>query len=231
MAGKLVPASHSLYDFGLTAPEYDRWYNTPTGQAHDGLQKEDVLRLLRVSKPGGCLLDVGCGTGHWSRFFASMSYRVFGIDLSERMIAVAKAVAPAGCTFHVADACSLPFADASFDVVAAMYALEFIACVEDALGEMARCTKPDGSILIGTLNRLSPLNRKRLSRGQQPYASGRLLAPHELWDLLAPFGTVRMIATSPRDGAERAGNIVRRLEARHEMLSGPFLVAEVRKRA
>ena len=99
-----------------------------------------------------------------------------------------------------------------------------------SLEEMARCTKADGSILIGTLNRLSPLNRKRLARGQEPYASGRLLAPHELCDLLAPFGTVRMIATSVQDGAASAGAVVRRLEARPEMLSGPFLVAEVRKR-
>lgn len=231
MAGKPITLSHSLYSFGAWAHEYDRWYETPAGRAHDRSHKEDVLRLLREPKPRDRLLDVGCGTGHWSRFFASMGYEVVGADLSERMIAVAKALAPAGCTFHVADACSLPFADASFDVVTAMSALEFIACVETALGEMARCTRAGGSILVGTLNRLSSLNRKRLSRGQEPYASGRLLAPHELWALLASFGTVRMIASSPRDEAARGGDIVRRLEERPGVLSGPFLLAEVRKRA
>ncbi len=229
MACKPIPVSHSLYDFGAWAHEYDRWYETPAGRVHDRSHKEDVLRLLREPKPGDRLLDVGCGTGHWSRFFASRGYRVVGADLSERMIAMAKASAPDGCAFHVADACSLPFAEASFDVATAMSALEFISCVETAVGEMARCTRAGGSILIGTLNRLSPLNRKRLSRGQEPYVSGRLLAPNELWTLLAPFGTVRMIASSPRDEAARGGDVVRRLEAGPEILSGPFLLAEVRK--
>ncbi|OPY86896.1 MAG: Demethylrebeccamycin-D-glucose O-methyltransferase [Syntrophaceae bacterium PtaU1.Bin231] len=230
MAGKRISESHSLYDFGATAQEYDRWYDTRTGQSHDRAQKGDVLRLLRMPDPGDRLLDVGCGTGHWSRFFASMGYRVFGVDISDRMIAVARAAAHAGCVFHVADACSLPFEDASFEVTAAMAVLEFISCREGALDEMARCTKAGGSILIGTLNRLSPLNRQRLARGQEPYTSGRLLAPRELWALLAPFGTVRMTATPPSEGAAGAEEIVHCLEAQPELLSGPFLVAEVRKR-
>lgn len=160
-----------------------------------------------------------------------MGYRVVGADLSERMIALAKASALAGCVFYVADACSLPFADASFDVTTVMSALEFIACVETEVGEMARCTKAGGRILVGTINRFSTLTRKRLARGQEPYVSGRLLSPHELWALLAPIGTVRMLASSPRDAAAGGGNIVRRLEARSGMLSGPLLLAEVRKRA
>ena len=229
-SGDLGP--HCLFDFGPLADEYERWYGTAAGRRHDRRQKADVLSVLKPPRPGDRLLDVGCGTGHWSRFFASLGFAVIGVDISEEVVRVARSRPAPGCVFELADACDLPFAEGSFDVVAAMAVLAFVSDTPSMVKEMFRCAKRGGSVLIGALNRLARINRRRLAKGEQPYASGRLLAPRELRDFLRPFGQVRMVAsgvTTP-DGSRRApGRLRRRTSPAGGELAGAFIVAEVRR--
>ncbi len=225
----MAKTSNRPFDFGVSAEEYDAWYETPVGQVHDRVQKADVRRLLGRGRPGERLLDIGCGTGHWSRFFSSLEYTVVGIDIAEEMILVAKKSRSHGI-FAMGDACSLPFKDRTFDAVTAMATLEFVSNVSSALKEMFRCVKSGSCVLVGTLNRLAPLNRRRLAEGRQPYASGRLFAPNELRHLLDPFGHVRMlasVATPSAPSIRRCGQVKQRLQGKGGSLSGAFIVAEV----
>ncbi len=220
----------SLYDFGAIADEYDRWYETPLGQAHDRIQKGDVRRLLPRAARGDTLLDIGCGTGHWTSFFAQMGYRVTGLDVSLRMVGVARIAAP-GRPFLVSDAMSLPFRRASFDVIAGMATLEFLPDPTLAVDEMVRCAKRHGVLLIGTLNRLAPLNRRRVLQGQGPYAWARTFTPEGLEAVLGSRGRVRMMASSlPSDEREvvAAGAVQDGTSSPRHGLAGPFLVASVR---
>ena len=229
MAEQMTALPPSLFDFGPLAGEYDRWYDTPAGRAHDQAQKRDVRRLLPPAAPNQTLLDVGCGTGHWSAFFAQMGYSVTGVDVAEAMGEKARTKVPQ-CTFQVADACRLPFEEGTFDVVAAMAALEFMPDPEGAVGEMAHCTKAGGRLLVGTLNRLAPLNQHRLARRREPYVLAHLLSPEELHRLLAPWGRVRMVASSPSQ-CDRRPLWPRRVGERigwRRALKGPLIVAEVR---
>jgi len=216
--------SHSLFDFTELAADYERWYETPAGRAHDEVQQADARRLLPRAAPGARLLDVGCGTGHWSRVFATLGYEVVGVDLCQEMLRLARARGMPGCRFAVADALALPFGDARFDVVATMATLEFVSDAARALKEMFRCVAPHGRMLVGTLNRLAPLNARRLADGRKPYALAHLVSPGELRELLAPFGRVHMLASvpivPPAHGRERAAESVATLD-------GPFIVAEV----
>ena len=219
-----------LFDFGSQAHDYDRWYDTPAGQAHDRIQKADVKVLLEPASARETLLDIGCGTGHWSSFFASIGYMVTGIDISPEMIEVAKQTVP-DCSFHVGDACDLPFDDESFHVVASMATLEFVSDPFTMVREMARCCRKPGTLLVGTLNRLAPLNQRRLLKNEEPYASGHLLAPAELQKLLASYGDVRMVA-SARQKQETQQQLARQNSSpstvSQRRLFGPFIVAEVK---
>jgi len=159
-----------------------------------------------------------------------MGYQVTGIDISSEMIEVARTEVPE-CSFRVDDVCKLPFEDASFDVAASIATLEFIPDPAAAVREMVRCVKPGGRLLIGTLNRLAPLNQHRLSTGKPPYASAHLFSPGELRRLLASLGRVRMAASSPRQCKGRLPlptRIVSRLPGFRGRLDGPLIVAEVR---
>jgi len=226
----MTQPSRPLYDFGPLSDEYENWYNTPEGQECDLVQQLDVLELMGNGPNQGRLLDVGCGTGHWSRFFRSLGFLVQGIDVSKEMIRVAGRIDP-DCIFEVANACQLPFQDASFDAVTAMATLEFVAEPALALREMARCVIPGGRLMVGTLNAIAPINVDRLSRSEQPYASGHLLSPSEMWDLLSPLGCPRMVASTCIKGEKgRMGRIVENRSDSMRMLNGPFLVAEVIRR-
>jgi ubiquinone/menaquinone biosynthesis C-methylase UbiE len=218
----------SLFDFGKMAQEYEKWYETPEGKMHDQQQKKAIWQCLPQALPGHRLLDIGCGTGHWSRIFAARGFEVTGVDLSPEMIAVARAGHSPGCRFEIADACCLPFDNDSFEVVAAITSLVFIAEPKTAVSEMFRCVKKKGKVIIGSLNCMSPFNKQRLFRKEEPYISARLFSAQELKKLLLPYGRIKICFSGPYPEMERPSTQWRE---REEFLwgepNGALIVAEV----
>jgi len=185
--------STSRFDFGRIAGRYDRWYQSRRGSLYDKVEKKVLGRLLPDAGKGDRLLDVGCGTGHWSAYFASRGFDVTGVDISEQMIQVARGKNVSGSRFQVADAENLPFADHQFDVAAAITVIEFAAHPKQALSEMARCVKkPKGTLILGALNALSPHNQAKRARRGSVYASAHFASPQETETLLSRFGKVDM---------------------------------------
>ncbi len=183
----------SRFDFDIIADKYDRWYESSKSRMYDRLEKKAIGRYLPSSAKGKKLLEVGCGTGHWSRFFSGYGFEVTGVDVSERMIDMAKSKNIPNTSFQVADSHSLPFADETFDVTAAITTLEFVNDAEAVLREMVRCTRqPGGQLLVGVLNAQARLNRNRKQRPESPYMKARLFSPSQLKQLLEPFGQLSM---------------------------------------
>jgi ubiquinone/menaquinone biosynthesis C-methylase UbiE len=190
-----VAAAKSLrFDFDLLADEYDSWYKTAKGQMYDRLEKRSTSRYLSPSAKGKKLLEIGCGTEHWSRFFSEYGFVVTGVDVSERMIDIAKRKNISNTSFQVVDGHSLPFEDNSFDFTTAITTLEFVYDAEAVLREMVRCTrKRGGKLLIGVLNELVRLNRNRKRRPESPYVKARLFSPNQLKQLLESFGRLAIV--------------------------------------
>jgi len=179
----------SRFDFDIASDTYDQWYETAEGQTYDRLEKKAVSRFLPQNVQGRKLLEVGCGTGHWSRFFSDCGFAVTGVDVSGHMIKVARSKNIANALFQIADGQCLPFDDNSFDVTAAITTLEFAGNAELVLQEMCRCTrKRSGQLLIGVLNASARLNRSRQQNPESPYAKARLFSPGQLKKLLEPYG-------------------------------------------
>lgn len=197
-------APTSCFDFGKIASRYDAWYRTPRGAMYDRLEKKAIDSLLPATSDGGKLLEIGCGTGHFSEHFAGRGFATTGVDISESMVAVARQKNIRKSEFHVGNAEHLPFADETFDVTAAITALEFVCDPARVISEMVRCVKkPGGLLILGVLNRLSAYNRTKQRKGIRMYALARLLAPADLRDVLRPYGApeIRVTGFVPREDA------------------------------
>jgi SAM-dependent methyltransferase len=97
------------------------------------------------------LLDVACGSGQLSLIAARRGARVTGVDIASNLIAAARGRAAADgldARFDEGDAEELPFADASFDVVATLYGAMFAPRPHRVAAEMLRVTKPGGTVAM-----------------------------------------------------------------------------------
>jgi len=184
--------SKAKYDFNKLADSYDSWYNSSAGQMYDRLEKKAFDSLRGNYNNGKQLLEIGCGTGHWSRYFREKGFEVTGIDISGEMINTANKKNIPNCHFQVSDGRSLSFFNNSFDVAAAIATLEFSENPEEIISEMTRCVKSKGKLLFGVLNSLSAYNQKRQNNTESVYAYAQLFSPQQLRNLLEHYGAVKM---------------------------------------
>jgi len=220
------------FDFNSVADTYDKWYETAEGAMYDRLEKKAISKYLLRNVQGRKLLEIGCGTGHWSQYFNEFGFEVTGVDVSEHMINIAQSKGIPNASFEIADGHFLSFKDGVFDVTAAIVTLEFVRDAELVVREMVRCTrKPRGRLLIGVLNMLARLNRKRQQSPESLYAKARLFSPEHLKQLLEPYGQTHIAASVFVPGQKwllplsPLTDLICRLLHRP---SGVFIVAEVR---
>jgi ubiquinone/menaquinone biosynthesis C-methylase UbiE len=154
---------------------YEEWYGT-RGRRADRLEKALLARLLARFPGARTLLEVGCGTGHFSRWFGERGLRVTGLDLSRPMLAEAARLGSPPCVRG--DGVALPFPGAGFDLVALITTLEFLTEPAWALEAALRVARQ--GVILGVLNRSSRLGRQLQRRGGPVWGAARLYAPAEL---------------------------------------------------
>ncbi len=104
------------------------------------------------------VLDLACGTGDIALLAAAAGADVTALDITPRMIALARVKARARgarARFLVGDMTALPLPDACVDVVTTGYGLRNVPDLDAALGEIHRVLKPGGRLLSLDFNRPS----------------------------------------------------------------------------
>jgi SAM-dependent methyltransferase len=148
------------------------------------------LAFILEHCPGGVALDVGCGTGLLAARLAGAGYRTVAVDPSEGMLEVLRARSPEVEAVNASGG-SLPFADASFDLVLTVATLHHIAdaqAVRRTLSEMVRVAKPGGHVLVWDHNPRNPYWRPLMARVPQDTGEERLVAEREVVDALEDAG-------------------------------------------
>jgi ubiquinone/menaquinone biosynthesis C-methylase UbiE len=148
-------AENSVQIFAESAQEYDRWFDR-----HRPVYESELLALKRFISPDGLGLEIGVGTG---RFAAPLGLQM-GVEPASAMAEMARR---RGIRVSRAMAEALPFRDASFPRVLLVTVLCFLRDPFLSLLETSRVLKPGGQILIGMIDRDSPLGRSYEAHKQQ----------------------------------------------------------------
>ena len=125
-------------------------YDLITGLLSYGQDRRWKSRLAALSGagPGSRALDLACGTGDIAFALAARGARVSGLDITPRMLQLARAKPSARAVAFVAgDMMALPFPDASFDLVTTGYGIRNVPRIEPALDEIRRVLRPGGLLL------------------------------------------------------------------------------------
>ena len=149
----------------LPTEEYNAWYYTEKGKYISGLEKDVLLKMIKLSAISRQLsaIDIGCGTGYFTEFLSGFCKNIVGVDTSMDMIkyAMKKIEArsqrsEARIKYIIADAESLPFKERSFDISVSVTAVNFIKNPVRAVSEAVRISRQ--KIFLGVLNRWSLLS-------------------------------------------------------------------------
>ncbi|WP_206447088.1 class I SAM-dependent methyltransferase [Agrococcus sp. KRD186] len=126
--------------FAVSADSYDRFmgrFSSPLA----------AVLLDFASVDGGDVLDVGCGPGALTGELLRRGARVSAVDPSPGFVAAARQRHP-GARVLEAAAEALPFADAGFDAALAQLVVQFMGDPAAGVAEMARVTKPGGTVAV-----------------------------------------------------------------------------------
>ncbi|RLF20880.1 MAG: SAM-dependent methyltransferase [Thermoprotei archaeon] len=152
------------------AKRYDAWFD------ENREYFEEELETIRRLRRGGLSLEVGVGSGRFSK-----ELRVeIGIDIAEELLSLAK---ERGVEVVLADAHRMPFRGEVFDEVLVLFTICFIEQPETVMREIRRVLRPHGSLIIGFIARNSPLGRRYQAlgrRGHVFYKIARFYEPHEV---------------------------------------------------
>ena len=122
------------------------WAGVQEGQFRAGYQA--VLAHCGVGDQTD-YLDAGCGAGMAAQLAAALGARVSGFDAAAALLDIARERVPAG-DFRTADLESVPFADASFDVVTGFNSFQFAGDPLRALTEARQVARPGGKVVVMT---------------------------------------------------------------------------------
>lgn len=172
-------ARQNPFEEAAVAGGYEGWFETPAGKAID-LEETALIRSMVPRGEGETFLDVGCGTGHFSRVMAENDYLIFGLDISIAMLK--EAVERGRGRYILGDAEVLPHRNRAFTASGAFTILEFVDDPSLAVEEMIRVSR--SLVVVAFLSKWGGINLRRRIRNlfgkRDLYSDARFFSVREM---------------------------------------------------
>ncbi len=184
--------------------QYNRWFKTPIGALVKEYEQALILELLQP-RASERIADVGCGTGIFTHTVIKHGAQVVGVDVSESMLKSARRTLPAANFLPLAaDMRALPFCGGQFDKTLSVTTLEFVQDAEAGIAELFRVTRPQGYVVVATLNSLSLWAKRRSAEArdkeQSVFRHAYFRSPDELRGLAPVEGIIKTAIHFTQDG-------------------------------
>lgn len=134
--------------FNEQANDYDAWF-----EKHPDLYMAELAAVRSFIPASGSGVEIGAGTG---RFAAPLGVAI-GVEPAHRMADLAR---QRGIEVREGVAEALPFGDGSFDFAVMVTVVCFLDDLAQAFREACRVLKPNGTLVIGFIDRESELGRQ-----------------------------------------------------------------------
>ena len=217
--------------FDAWPEEYEHWFQTPIGQVVKKYEMELILDLLRPSPESGFWMRAA-GPGYLHTTFwnkePGLWGSIFPCPCCERL-GPRGAPALSSCR----ETCvRLPFREGAFEKTVSITALEFIEDAKQAIEELFRVTKSKGTIVVATLNRLSPWAAQRKEKGKEGHSLfSRVFfrSPEEMAALASQGGVLRTAVHFKKEEDPRRALEIEEEGKRKGLLTGAFLAVRWEK--
>src|SRR5699024_4060828 len=122
----------------------------------DNGSRKDIIPFFNTYvEQATSVLDIGCGSGYGTYKLKELAYEVTGIDISEKMVQLAKNHLGNDVPLYVVSVADLPFNDEAFDHALLINVIEWTEHTIDALSEIKRILKQGGMLCAGILGATS----------------------------------------------------------------------------
>lgn len=155
----------------------------------DNGSRKDIIPFFKEHVPvDSHVIDIGCGSGYGTYKLKELGYKVSGIDISEKMIELAKNQLNNEVPLHVGSVDDLPFEDESFDNAMLINVIEWTENPIDALIEIKRILKTGGMLCAGILGATAGPRANSYRRLYKENVPMNTLMPWEFFQLAKENG-------------------------------------------
>ena len=219
----MIDTLNKQYNFDNIASEYDKYYDSDFGKEVDKIEQNILEKLLNKLETKN-IVEIGCGTGHWTQFLSNQGFNIEASDISEKMLYEAKKKNINNVAFSIKNAEQLNYANNSIENIIAITSLEFVENQQKAVKEIYRALKPNGFFICAGLNLNSDLGKNKSEN--EIYKNANFFTNNSLIKMLSKFGSPKISAGVIVENNEFLDN---KYTEEQKLNKGAFIAAIVKK--
>jgi len=211
------------YNFDNIAAKYDKYYDSDIGKSIDEIEKNIIRKYLKRLKTVN-IVEIGCGTGHWTQFLSELGFIIDASDISVKMINEATKKNINNAILSIKNSEQLSYENSSIENIIAVTSLEFIENQQKAINEIYRVLKPNGYFICAGLNLNSELGKNKSEN--EIYRNADFFTFNNLLKKLSIFGKAEISAGVVIENGKIYDN---KYSDKEKLNNGAFIAAIVKK--